>query len=125
MNDNFNNFIQVVNELTVLICVWLMFHYTEFVASPDTRYDLGLSFMYLVAADVILNVLFLIYVVVKKIYMACRSIFVRRRARQNMLLKVQQSKQQAIEKKKTLTQVKKKRRMDITSLFKDDRPSSL
>ena len=125
MNDNFNNFIQVVNELTVLICVWLMFHYTEFVASPDTRYDLGFSFMYLVAADVILNVLFLIYVVVKKIYMACRSIFVRRRARQNMLLKVQQSKQQAIEKKKTLTQVKKKRRMDIASLFKDDRPSSL
>jgi len=91
MNDKFNNFIQVVNELTVLTCVWLMFHYSEFVASPETRYDLGFYFMYLVAVDVILNMLFLLYIVVKRIYMACKSIFIKAKARQNIKTKVQES----------------------------------
>ena len=81
MNDNFNNCIQVVNELTVLTCVWLLFHYSDFVGSPDTRYDLGFYFMYLIAIDIIFNVVFLIYTVVKKIYLEIRSFFVRRRTK--------------------------------------------
>ena len=52
--------------MAVFVSVWFVFHYNEFVESPDTRYDLGFSFMYLLAVDVILNMLFLIYVLVKK-----------------------------------------------------------
>jgi len=80
MNDHFNNFIQIVNEVTVLICVWLMFHYTEFVADANTRYNLGFYLMYLVAVDVVLNVIFLFYFLGKKIYLAIKAFFIRRKA---------------------------------------------
>lgn len=97
MNDHFNNFIQVLNEVTVIICVWLMFHYTDFVADADTRYDLGFYLMYLVAIDVIFNVIFLFYFLGKKIYLAIKAFFTRRKAAQAMALKVQQSAQKASE----------------------------
>ena len=42
-----------------------MFHYSLFVGDPETRYDLAFYFMYLVAADIVVNVLYLIYTLVK------------------------------------------------------------
>ena len=62
----------------MLICVWLMFHYSEYIPSAEKRYDLAFYFLYLVAIDVILNVLLLIYIVVKRIYVAIKDYFVRR-----------------------------------------------
>ena len=42
-----------------------MFHYSLFVGSAETRYNLAFYFLYLVAADLIINVLYLVYTVVK------------------------------------------------------------
>ena len=80
----------MANESVVLICVWLMFHYTQFVESPETRYELAYYFLYLVAADVVLNVLFLVYSIVKKVFSACKNFFVNRKSKNNMALRVQQ-----------------------------------
>ena len=80
----------MVNEIVVLICVWLMFHSSSFVESPETRYELAYYFLYLVATDVAINVLFLVYSIVKKIFSGCRRAFVKRRAKNQMQLKVQQ-----------------------------------
>ena len=65
-----------------------MFHYTEFVADADTRYKLGFYFMYLVAIDVVLNVIFLFYFLAKKIYLAIRAFLIKRKVAQAMALKV-------------------------------------
>ena len=73
MYDTINNVIQIVNEIVVLVSVWMMFHFTEFVAAPETRYDLGYYFMYFVSIDVILNVVLLIYTILKKFVQALRN----------------------------------------------------
>ena len=41
MNTSLNNLTQILNEIFVLISVWLMFHFTEFVNDPVTRYHLA------------------------------------------------------------------------------------
>ena len=35
MTDNFNNRLQIYNEIVVLVCIWLLFHWTQFVESPQ------------------------------------------------------------------------------------------
>ena len=81
MVDTTNNVIQVINEVVVLISVWLMFHFTLFVGEAQTRYDLAWNFLYIVGADVVINILLLFYFVANKIYGACKRKFMARKAR--------------------------------------------
>ena len=83
MYDLMNNGIQIVNEIVVLVSVWMMFHFTEFVAAPETRYDLGYYFMYFVSIDVMLNVALLIFTILKKIVQALKN-FCRKRLAKRM-----------------------------------------
>lgn len=63
--------------------VWLMFHYTEFVGDPELRYDLAFYFLYIVSIDVALNVLLLLYIIVKKIYSAIRLAIIKRKMKKS------------------------------------------
>ena len=114
MNDRLSNWIQITNEIVVLVSVWLMFHFTEYVNDPATRYLLAFNFLYFVASDIILNILVLIFTILKKIYSACRSFFVNRRAKKNMEHKTQAE----IERNNELQHVnERKRRKQIISYF--------
>lgn len=88
MTDRVNNGIQVINEAFVLASVWLMFHYTEYVGEPETRYDLGYYFMYFIAVDIALNVLLLLFNILKKIFLAIRNAFFRSKAKSMQQKKV-------------------------------------
>lgn len=81
MVNVWSNMIQIVNEVVVLTCVWMMFLFSNYVPKAESRYDLAYFFLYVVAADVVLNVLYLIYTIVQKIYLTCRNVFTRRRAK--------------------------------------------
>ena len=81
MYDMANNGIQIINEMVVLVSVWLMFHFTEYVESPETRYNLAFYFLYFVAVDVVLNVILLIFSILNKIYRAVKRCIVKRKAR--------------------------------------------
>ena len=83
-----NNAIQIFNELVVLVSVWLMFHFTEFVAQPETRYDLAFYFLYFVAVDIALNLIILVFTILRKIYVAVKRIVIRRKAAKMKNLKV-------------------------------------
>ena len=72
-----------MNEAVVLVSVWLMFHYTEFVGDPELRYDLAFYFLYIVSIDVALNVLLLLYIIVKKIYSAIRLAIIKRKMKKS------------------------------------------
>ena len=72
MADGYNNFIQVFNEAIVLICVWLMFHFTLYVEDAYTRYELANYFLYFLLITVIVNVSFLFLILGKKIYKAIK-----------------------------------------------------
>ena len=67
-NDSWGNAIQIFNEFTVLTCVWTMFQFTAFVPDPELRYGLAYYFLYFVGVDVAINVLYLVYTLIKKIY---------------------------------------------------------
>lgn len=60
-----------------------MFHYTEFVGDPELRYDLAFYFLYIVSIDVALNVLLLLYIIVKKIYSAIRLAIIKRKMKKS------------------------------------------
>lgn len=60
MNDPLSNWIQITNEIVVLVSVWLMFHFTEYVNDPATRYLLAFNFLYFIASVIIFNVVVLI-----------------------------------------------------------------
>ena len=114
MNDSLSNWIQITNEIVVLVSVWLMFHFTEYVKDPATRYLLAFNFLYFIASDIILNIAVLIFTIIKKIYLSCRSCFANRRAKKIM----EQKTQAEIEKKNELQQVNdSKRRKQIITYF--------
>lgn len=73
MVDQWSNLMQIMNELVVLTCVWMMFVFSNYVPSAEVRYELAYFFLYLIAADVVLNVLYLVYSITTKVYRACRS----------------------------------------------------
>lgn len=80
MTDIVNNFIQIFNEAVVLTSQWLMFLFTDYVDSPETRYTFGWYFLYFLAADVALNVLVLLYILSSKVWTAGRRFHLRKKA---------------------------------------------
>ena len=90
MVNPLNNAIQIINELVVLVSVWLMFHFTEFVARPETRYDLAFYFLYFVAADIALNVSILIFTILRKICIVIKRKYVQRKAEKMKNMKVEE-----------------------------------
>ena len=73
------NAVQIFNECVVITAIWFIFNFTNFVADPLERYQLGWYFLYFIAFNVIVNVAVLIYTIGKKIYIAARSYFLERK----------------------------------------------
>ena len=90
MTDKVNNSIQIINELVVLVCTWLMFWFTTFVGDPMLRYDLAWKFMIFIGANIVLNVSILLFSILRKVYQACKIAYLRRVSKANMEKRVQQ-----------------------------------
>ena len=91
MTDGLNNFIQIFNEIIVLLSIQLLYIYTNYVDSPTTRYELAWYFLYLMAFVCIVNILFMFYVIFSKIYQAIRKAYLKRVHKRNIDLKIQQA----------------------------------
>ena len=117
MNDRLSNWIQITNEIVVLVSVWLMFHFTEYVTDPATRYMLAFNFLYFVASDIVLNICVLIFTIIKKIFQACRSFFANRRAKKDMEVKIMADIEKRQQLKETQEVNAKAWRKQISSYF--------
>ena len=78
MMDGINNAIQIFNEIVVLLCIEGMFLFTSYVPDVRTRYQMGQKVLLLVAMNIIINFIVLIAILLKKIYKAMRTWFVKR-----------------------------------------------
>ena len=78
MNGRINNMIQIFNELVVLICIQCLFLFTNYVPDPSLRYNMGNKVLYLVAYNVLVNLMVLILTLLQKIYRGIRNWYVRR-----------------------------------------------
>ena len=67
--------------VAVLVCIWLMFHFTLFVPDPQTRYDLAWYFLFLVAAIFLLNVVHLLLFITFKVIGGIKTYITKRNAK--------------------------------------------
>ena len=81
MMDKVNNLIQIFNETVVLLCIQCMFLFTYYVESAEVRYNMGQKVLYLVAFNIFTNLVVLIALLIKKIYNAIFTWYVKRRNR--------------------------------------------
>ena len=62
-----------------------MFHFTEYVNDPATRYQLAQKFLYFVAVVIGINLVFFTCIVLKKIYLAIASYFKNRASKKSKI----------------------------------------
>ena len=81
----------------MLVCLWLMFNFTEYVAEALARYQLAWYFMGFIAVNIGVNVLVLAQIIVMKVYQACRKKMLTRKAKKMADLRVQQQQKSKLE----------------------------
>ena len=79
--DKINNAIQIFNEIVVLLCIQSMFLFTNYVPDVEVRYKMGQKVLYLLAANILLNMVVLISNLLSKIYTGLRNWYLKRRNR--------------------------------------------
>ena len=79
MVDFANNFVQIFNEVIILLLVISLVIFTDFIPDPVTRYDRGYTMLYIIGFSIFVNVAILIYSIVSKICTACRNCLIKRR----------------------------------------------
>lgn len=61
MESNLLNYVEFMNELTFLSCLYICFLFTDITDNYDYRSAYGRGMIYLVLCNIILNAIFLIY----------------------------------------------------------------
>ena len=87
MADKLNNAIQIFNETAVLVCIWSMFLFTNYVGSPEVRHNMGQKVLFFVALNIFINLVVLLVVLIRKIWKAIRIWFIKRKLKKAMRLK--------------------------------------
>ncbi len=73
MKDPSLNTLEIINELTLLICYYLCMAFSDFMDNIDIREKLGLLFIILVISDLSLGLV----MVGKKVYYKLKKVFLR------------------------------------------------
>ena len=73
MQDLMNNMIQIFNEVVILFCTWSLFLFTDYVPSPEQRYEYGQSYLYFIGFNFTVNILVLVWIVVSGLIRSCRQ----------------------------------------------------
>ena len=75
MVDNLSNLVQIINECFILVCTWLILQFTLYVPEVELRHDQALYFLQVALINIILNVLVLLFIVLKRIFLAIKGYF--------------------------------------------------
>lgn len=79
-----------MNEVVVLISVWLLCLMTDYVPSPELRYEFGEDLILMVKGVFAVNVAILVHSIIEKVYKAVRQYCTERRYKKAMENKVSQ-----------------------------------
>ena len=75
-----NNAVEIINETLLLLCFQLLFIFTDYVEDPELRHKFGYGVLYLIGVVAGLNVVFLLFNLISKIYIKVKQYFARRSA---------------------------------------------
>ena len=67
------NITEIVNEITVLLAAYHLFCFSEFVASPSDKANVGWSLIILILANILFNTVVFIYMVVRSVILYLRK----------------------------------------------------
>ena len=90
MVDSINNYTQIFNELIILVCTWSLFLFTDYVPDPKLRHKFGEVFIYILALNLIVNLMILAYSIAKKIQVLLKETFCKRQGKVKSILKKKQ-----------------------------------
>ncbi len=77
MEGKLLNFIEVINELTFLACLYLCFLFTELSEDYDLQYRYGTVLIYLILSNIGVNVLFLLYKIMSGCILSIKKLIAR------------------------------------------------
>jgi hypothetical protein len=80
---------ELFNEMTLLICSYFLFAFTDFVGDANTRFLAGWAFIGIVAINILVNWMALLYKVASAIRQAVRGFLHKRRVAQYLQSKAQ------------------------------------
>ena len=80
MIDRTNNFVQVFNEACILLSIWLMFLFTDYVPDPQLRLDFGEKLKWFLIANVAINVILLFGGLIAQVISSCKNSYRRKQA---------------------------------------------
>ena len=75
------NTIEIFNEITILICSYHLFLFTDFVQDETISYNAGWSFLCFVAANVFVNMAISYYETISNIFTLIRRLYARLQAK--------------------------------------------
>ena len=71
----------IFNESVLLTCCYLLFLYTDYVPTPELKYEFGNNLLYVLYVDFGLNFILLVREIILIIRKNCRKIILHRRLR--------------------------------------------
>ena len=74
----FLNRMEIFNELTLLVISYSLFSFTEFIPDVEFRYSLGWGFIAIVAFNITINWVALMYRIIRTIVIIVKNYLVRR-----------------------------------------------
>ena len=75
MIDSINNFIHIFNEAVILVSVWSLFLFSNYVPDPEKRHKYGWNFLYVLAFNFTVNLVVLTWIIIDLTIKKCKWIF--------------------------------------------------
>ena len=85
MVDSINNFIQIFNEILVMLVIVTLFLFTDYVEDPETRYRFGGHLNVLLAANVGINLIVLVATIIIQIKKSIKRALLKRKAKKEFM----------------------------------------
>lgn len=73
MESTLGNVIEIFNESAVLLSIWSMVLFSDFIENPVQRYEIGFQFMYFVAGVICFNLVLFAVTILRKVINKCRT----------------------------------------------------
>ena len=81
MIDSLNNFIHIFNEAVILLSIWSLFLFSNYVPDPAKRHEFGWNFLYLLAFNFTVNLIVLIFMIIDISAKKCKRFYKLRQIR--------------------------------------------
>src|SRR5690606_8497888 len=78
-NQRILNAIEIFNEVTLLLCSYCLFCFTEFVPDVQTRYKFGWGFIGIITINIVVSMIILLYNFFSTIFISIRRFIIWKR----------------------------------------------